>query len=100
MQYFRAAAVPRKYIRVQAIPVQGGRVAIEVYNISPVAVRKVVVEIQYLDEFNQVRRYEQTIEQTLSPTMRTSAMTRLSAIPAEQLGRRVAVRVVRASVAN
>jgi len=122
MQYFRAAAVdtssmagqlaqlevvtaelpqnPRKYIRVQAIPVQGGRVAIEVYNISPVAVRKVVIEIQYLDEFNQVRRYEQTIEQTLSPTMRTSAMTRLSAIPAEQLGRRVAVRVVRASVAN
>jgi len=122
MQYFRAAAAdtsslagqlaqlevvsaelprnPGKYIRVQAVPVQGGRVAIEVSNVSPVAVRKVVVEIRHLDEFDQVWRYEQTIKQTLSPKMQTSAMTRLSDIPAEQLSRRVAVRVLRASVAN
>jgi tetratricopeptide (TPR) repeat protein len=91
---------PGKYIRVKAVPVQGGRVAIEVGNVSPVAVRKVVVEIRYLDEIGQVRKFEQTIEQILTPKKQTSAMTRLRDIPAEQLSQRVAMRVLRASVAN
>ena len=77
MQFFQAAAVdtsssagklaqrevvsmelprnPGKYIRVRAVPVQGGRVAIEVGNASPVAVRDVVVEIRFRDSAGQVR---------------------------------------------
>ena len=122
MQYFQAAAAdssslagqlaqiegvsvelpqnPGKYIRVQTIAVQGGRVAIEVDNRSPVAVRSVILEIRYLDGFGQVQQYNQTITQTLSAGEKTSAMSRLSGIPAEQLRQRVAVRVVGAKLAN
>ncbi|MCZ6798267.1 MAG: M48 family metalloprotease [Gammaproteobacteria bacterium] len=122
MQYFKTAAVdtnssagkfahlevvstelprnPGKYIHVQAVAVQGGRVAIEVDNRSPVAVRNVVVKIRYLDGFGQVQQYNQTIKQTLSARKQTSIISRLSGIPAEQLHQRVAVRVVGAKVAN
>ena len=122
MQYFQAAAAdssslagqlaqlevvsielpqnPGKYIHVLTIAIQGGRVAIEVDNRSPVAVRDVVVEIRYLDGFGLVQQYNQTIRQTLSAGEKTSTMSRLSGIPAEQLRQRVAVRVVGAKLAN
>ena len=122
MQYFQAAATdssslsgqlaqievvslelpqnPGKYIRVQTIAIQGGRVAIEVDNRSPLAVRNIVVEIRYLDGFGQVQQYNQTIRQTLPAGEKTSTLSQLNGIPAEQLRQRVAVRVVGAKLTN
>ncbi|GJM09811.1 MAG: hypothetical protein DHS20C11_20870 [Lysobacteraceae bacterium] len=91
---------PGKYIRVQAIPVQGNRVSVAVGNASPVSVRRVLLQIRYIDANGQVRQYNQNVDQTIGSQQQVQVSTKLTGIPASQLSQRVAVTVVGAQVAN
>ena len=91
---------PGKYVRVQAVPAPGNRVAIQVGNASPVSVQNIVVEVRYLDGAGQVRQFVQTIKQTVAAKKQIAVNTRLSGIPPEQLRQRVATKVVGAQVAK
>lgn len=91
---------PGNYIRVQAIPTQGNRVAIAIGNASPVAVRGVVLQIRYIDANGQVRQLNQNVGQTIGSQQQIQVATRLTGIPANQLNQRVAVAVVGAQIAE
>lgn len=122
LQYFRAAAVdtrsaaglsamrevvsielpqqPGRFVKVQAVPAPGNRVAIRIGNASPVTIGNIVVEVRFLDAAGQVQRFNQSIKQALSAKQQVAVNTRLSGIPPEQVGQRVAIRVISARMVN
>ncbi|MEM7292485.1 MAG: M48 family metalloprotease [Pseudomonadota bacterium] len=91
---------PDKYIRVGAVPLSGDRVGLEIGNASPVAVKGIVVEVKFVDGAGQVKRFNQPVNAVLNSQTKNVVRTRLMGIPADQVRRRVAVRVVGAQVAE
>jgi len=92
---------PGKYIQTQAFLAQNGDVGAAVRNNSPVAVDAIVLKVEYIDDYGQLRAYSRSIGETLQPGQQTTVSTDVSGIPdTNQLARRVRLTVTSARPAQ
>lgn len=86
---------PGKYIQSKALLGQNGDVGAAVRNNSPVAASAIVLKVEYIDDYGQLRAFSKNVRKTLQPGEQTAVTTGLSGIPdANQLSRRVRVTVI------